>query len=118
MSPDTAGHVSSYLFTGGRQASTPTVEGQNRAGLVVGTCHSDSPLSETTPASATLEAAWIVPKQGSLGAWVAMVAAEFGPNKCEANRRWTGEGDSSAGRQRKEERGHPRILKRSNQKEE
>lgn len=94
-----------YLPADGKLSHSPAVEDQNRAGLVIGTCHSDNPLSETAPASATLEAAWIVPKQGSLGARVAMVAAEFGPNKCEANRRRTGEGDFGAGRQRTEEGG-------------
>lgn len=68
--------------------------GQNQAGLVVATCRGDSPLTPTTVASATLEAPWILPRQGSLGALVAMVPAEFGSNKREGNRRWAEEGDS------------------------
>lgn len=64
--------------------------GQSQASLVVATCHSDSPLMQTTPASATLEAPWTLPRQGSLGALVAMVPAEFGSNKREENRQWVG----------------------------
>lgn len=67
---------------------------QSQAGLVVATCRGDSPLTLTTRASATLEAPWILPRQGSLGALVAMVPAEFGSNEREANRRWAGEGDT------------------------
>lgn len=77
---------------------------QSQAGLVVATCRGDSPLTQTTPASATLEAPWILPRQGSLGALVAMVPAKFGSNKREGNRRWAGEGDFGVARQRIERR--------------
>lgn len=76
--------------------------GQSTAGLVVETCCVDSPLTQTAPASATLEAPWIAPRQGSLGAWVAMVAAEFGSNKHEGSRLWTGEGDFGVAREDRE----------------
>lgn len=105
LSPDMAGHVSQQLVKGGQRASTPTEAGHNRAGLVAATCRGDSPLTQTTPASATLKAPWIAPRQGSLGARVAMVAAEFGSNKREGNRRWTGEGDFGVARKGTERRG-------------
>lgn len=74
--------------------------GQSKASLVVATCCGDSPLTQTTPTSATLEAPWIVPRQGSLGALVAMVPAKFGSNKRERNRRWAREGYFWVARQR------------------
>lgn len=85
---------------------------QSQAGLVVATCRGDSPLTLTTPASATLEAPWILPRQGSLGALVAMVPAEFGSNKREANRRWGWGGGLWGGKTeaREKERGVPECY--------
>lgn len=75
--------------------------GQNQTGPVIATCRWNSPSVQTTPSSATLQAPWILPRQGSMGAPVAMVPAKFGSNKREGNRRWAKEGEFVVARQRK-----------------